>query len=311
MEKKVKFLTQVFGRSKQYDMELTVPCPKCNDSSKLKMSIRLDKGIYHCWICNLKGRNLGRLIKMKRPDLVGQYYDKFGGRFPYNNLPFPITADPVVLPLGFRLIMANLGDPEAKAARNYAHERGLTDSDLWRYRIGYTAEEWKYRRRLIIPSFDSEGELNYFVTRSIDDDNPYKYLNAKADKQSIVFNEIDIDWQADSILLVEGPFDLMKCGDINVSCLLGSSIQESSILFSSIVRNVMDVVISLDSDAWKKQLYIADTFLSYDVNVYLASASDTERDLGDMDKKEVEHLYNNRVKYEGGLKEINYLIEKL
>lgn len=310
MEKKVKFLTQVFGRSKQYDVELTVPCPKCNDASKLKMSIRLDKDVYHCWICNLKGGNLGRLIKMKRPDLVSQYYDKFGGRFPYNNLSFPITADPVVLPLGFRLVMANLGDPAAKAVRNYAHSRGLTDRDLWKNRIGYTSDDWKFQRRLIIPSFDSEGELNYFVTRSIDD-NPYKYLNAKADKQSIVFNEIDIDWQADSILLVEGPFDLMKCGDINASCLLGSSIQESSILFSSIVRNAMDVVLSLDPDAWKKQLLIADSFLSYDINIFLASHTDAERDLGDMNKKEVEHLYNNRIKYEGGLSEINYLIEKL
>jgi hypothetical protein len=34
-------------------------------------------------------------------------------------------------------------------------------------------------------------------------------------------------------------------------------------------------------------------------------------DLGEMDKKEVEHLYSSRVKYEGGLKEINYLINKL
>ena len=310
MEKKVKFLTKVFGKVKRYEMELTVPCPKCNDSSKLKMSIRLDKGIYHCWICNLKGGNIGRLVKMKRPDLVSQYYDKFGGRFPYNNLTLPLDLDPVVLPSGFRLVMAHLDDPEAKVVRNYALERGLTDSDLWRYRIGYAVEEWKYKRRLIIPSFDADGELNYFVTRSIDD-NPYKYLNAKADKQSIVFNDIDIDWEADSILLVEGPFDWMKCGDINATCLLGSSIQESSLLFSKIVRNAMDVVLSLDADAWKKQLLIADTFLSYDVDVYLASALDVERDLGDMDKKEVEHLYGSRVKYEGGLKEINYLINKL
>ena len=101
---------------------------------------------------------------------------------------------------GFKLLMESLHDPDAMAIRKYAHKRGITDELLWRGRIGYSTE-WKYSRRLIMPSFTLDGTLNYWVSRTIDPDNPYTYLNAKAEKSNIIFGEIDIDWEEDYIFL--------------------------------------------------------------------------------------------------------------
>ncbi len=110
MQDKIKFITSVFGKSKLQNnkIELMVPCPFCKETKKLKMNIRLDADLYHCWVCNSKGRNLGRLIKQKRPDMVSLYYEKFGKNYNFVNEADLEVEDIVELPLGFKLIMQNL-----------------------------------------------------------------------------------------------------------------------------------------------------------------------------------------------------------
>ena len=190
---KLKFLRRVFGNTKLQNngVELNVRCPKCTPATrpdKLKMNIRLDKDLYHCWVCDFKGRNLGRLIKMYDSSAVKEYYDKFSN-FKFD--PIEVSEEPVELPSDFRLVMENLWDPEALQIRQYCNLRGIADRLLWRYRIGYSSE-FKFRRRAIMPSFDREGQLNYWTARSIDSSNDFKYMNAKAKKKEIIFNDIDI-----------------------------------------------------------------------------------------------------------------------
>jgi len=309
MNDKIKFITSIFGTSRLQNngIELMIPCPFCKDTKKLKMNIRLDSDLYHCWVCNSKGRNLGRLIKQKKPSKVAQYFEKFGKNFAYNLEAITEDEPLVELPEGFRLIMQYLSDPDARAIRAYCHSRGYTDTHLWRYRIGYT-DEWKYRRRLLIPSFDCEGNLNYYSARAIDE-TPYTYINAKANKRHIIFNDIDIDWSAESLTIVEGPLDWMKCSKLNAVCILGSSLSEDSLLFQKIVRNSMDVILSLDPDAYKKQLRIAALLSSYDLKVSLASPE--TGDLGDMNALSIEHLMSTAVEYNNEFGSLPFLINKL
>lgn len=313
MQDKIRFLTKIFGKAKLQNngIELMIPCPKCYNPSKahkLKMNIRLDNDLYHCWSCNLKGRNLGRLIKMKRPEMAVQYFEKFSRGFSQKDIAILAQVDPVVLPEGFSLIMMNLYDPDAIRIRKYAHSRGIDDKMLWKYCMGYSSE-WKYLRRLIIPSFDSDGELNYWVSRSIDSENKYKYFNAKAKKEDIIFREIDIDWSAEEIILVEGPLDWVKCGYKNSACLLGSSISIDSKLLMKLVQNSMDVILCLDPDAWKKQLDIARLLSEYDLRVYLASPD--SGDVGDLDYEGVEQLIKNKIEYDREYGSISHMINKL
>ena len=128
--------------------------------------------------------------------------------------------------------MNSLHDPDAKRIRRYAHSRGIFDIDLWRYRIGYAPS---LRRRMVIPSFDEQGILNYWTARAIDDSTHRKYHNASIPKTQFIVNEIDMDWKAEEVFIVEGPLDLIKCGSINATCLLGSSLSEEAELFRKLV----------------------------------------------------------------------------
>tara|TARA_Y100001970_G_C14241839_1_gene865410 strand:+ start:1439 stop:2374 length:936 start_codon:yes stop_codon:yes gene_type:complete len=293
---KIKFLTNVFGESKLQndEVELTVRCPKCGKPGKKKLCIRLDSDLYHCWVCNIRGRNVAKLIQMKKPNLVSEYMQRFKpAGFTYNNSLSIPEFDPIVLPEGFNLIMESLHDPDAIAIRKYAHSRGITDQMLWRYRIGYS-DDWKLRRRLIIPSFDSSGDINYWVARAIDSDAYIKYVNAKAPKVAIIFNEIDLDF-TQPVYLVEGPLDLVKCINLNSTCLLGSSLSENSLLFYELAANNTPVILCLDPDAKKKQDNIADLLASYNLEVSYLNL--TEGDVGDLSPKEVVHLVSKPVKW--------------
>ena len=92
-----------------------------------------------------------------------------------------------------------------KQAWNYlTKSRGLTKDIIDKYKIGYTVGG-KYDSRIIIPSYDINDELNYWVGRTYVNQKP-KYLNPDSDKEVIIFNECCLNWDSD-IYLVEGPFD--------------------------------------------------------------------------------------------------------
>ena len=135
---------------------------------------------------------------------------------------------------------------------------------------------------MIIPSFDSDGYINYFVARSFTED-WYRYKNPPASKD-IVFNELYVDWTKD-IILTEGVFDAIRAG--NAIPLLGSSLSERSKLFQKIVASGVDMYVALDTDAEKKALKLIRSLLEYDINVYKIDIHPFS-DVGEMTKEEFE-----------------------
>ena len=156
--------------------------------------------------------------------------------------------------------------------------RGFTQKELWYFKAGAVAKG-RYRRRVIIPSFDSDGSLNYFTGRSIDADAGRKYLNPRVKRSDIIFNELNIDWTKE-LSIVEGPFDLMKATQ-NATCLLGSSLSEHHMLFKRIVGNQTPVVLALDPDAVTKTYDVAALLSSFDVSVRILKIEDFS-DVGEM-----------------------------
>jgi DNA primase len=102
-----------------------------------------------------------------------------------------------------------------------------------------------------MPSFDSQGNLNYFVARAVDKDKKPKYDNPDVDKNPIIFNEISLDWSK-RLVLCEGPFDLVKCPE-NSTALLGSDLDERHELFNRILLHGTPIALSLDGDMWNKK----------------------------------------------------------
>lgn len=269
---KIVFIESVFGagylatNGKNFD----VRCPICapSDPKKKKLSIRPHDDANHCWVCGWKSRTLAPLIKkFGTQEQLNRYRELFGG----GDKRDLVTAEVVEnnrleLPKNFQLLtLAPENDPDAKAAWRYLFSRGLTEKDAWYFKFGLS-EDPRWKRRVIMPSFDSEGNLNYFTARAIDKDRKPKYDNPDVDKNPIVFNDINLDWKK-RLVLVEGPFDLVKCPE-NTTALLGSELDERHEIFNRIIMNNTPIALALDGDMWdRKTPKIAKKLQEYDVDV--------------------------------------------
>ncbi len=284
-DEKISFLRRAFG-------DVTVPkgkgdpaiaCPKCKNSSKKKLAIRLSDDRIHCWVCGLGGRLITLLVQFK-PSYVHEYITNFAGK---NLNTFDVEEIPhvVEIPENFKLLALEVNSSEYTTIQtiSYLKSRGMTLRDLWYFKFGISSDP-KMWRRVIMPSFDSAGKLNFFTGRSIDKSVYKKYMNCDAEKKSIIFNEINIDWSKE-LTLVEGPFDLTKCDD-NATCLLGSSLSEDSLLFSKIYEHKTPIILVLDNDMQEKSWQrIAKMLSSYDIVVKILDLGPF-KDVGEMSRDE-------------------------
>lgn len=288
---KINFLRRVFSKIKPApnndNVEVSCPNKKCKsfNSSKLKLVIHLDTQQYNCWVCGESGAGVKRIVSKYKNALISEVSSVFKD-FPKSKDSTEQTAEQdvtVELPNGFILLAEahNHIDPDVKASIKYIKSRGMTTSDLWYFKIG-TVLSGRFRRRVIIPSFDEDGELNYFVGRSISSLSRMKYINSKVPKKDVIFNEINIDWKSE-LTLVEGPFDLTKANE-NATCLLGCTLKEDQVLFKKIVKNNTPVCLALDPDVINKSHNIARLLTSYGVDVRILDCSGYE-DVGAMSKE--------------------------
>jgi len=289
-------------------INIAVSCPKCaKDNRKKKLVIRIDDGRYHCWVCGLKGKNIVNLFERYKQGLVNdakRWADSAGIRRSKSTYDNEKKENIVNAPNGFMLLALcqNSRDPDVRETFQYVRTRGVSISNMWHYRLG-TCKTGKYRRRVIIPSFDVDGELNYITARSIDDSRIPKYLNSKVPKTDIIINEINIDWK-EELTLVEGPFDLLKC-NLNATCLLGSYLSQKSALFTEIVKNMTPVLLALDPDADEKSHKIARDLYSFGIDIRMAKI--IKGDVGDMSLSEFDEIRSKA----GDWSDITYLQSKI
>lgn len=297
---KTSFLSSIFKDviHSRDGSEISVRCPYCGRPGKSKMCIIIDSDVYHCWVCDEKGRGLAKLIKKEKPEKLGEYLSNYASINKKVEEKVEQQFE-VTLPVDFKLIVdGDRSDPSWKAVAKYAIERGFSKKTLWSMRVGYSSEfEWS--RRLIITSFDKDGELNYITGRSIDSDNTFRYKNLSAPRNTLVFNEIDVDWSS-PLLLAEGPLDLVKVSH-NKTCLLGSTLNKDSLLFQRIVENNTPIILILDRDAKQKAIKIAEDLANYSIPVCLAFPPE-DKDLNDLESKEIEQLITTAQQYDYKLK---------
>lgn len=283
----VKFIESLLGRAQVYAKNVDVRCPFCNDSKKKRLSIRIEDHVCHCWVCGFGSRTLlPLLVKFGSRDLINEYKTKFIPELPGGaNNKIVINEDEIKkirLPNDFKLLALSRDskDPETRMMIRYCESRGLTQKEFWRWRLGFS-NQGAMRRKVIVPSFDFEGHVNYYAARTIDPPPWFygKYKNADSDKNNIVFNELNIDWTK-KLVLVEGPFDLMKCR-MNATCLLGSSITPKSLLFQKILEHETPIVMMLDNEMQEKVQSIGRLFTRFNVQVYITKFN-SEHDPGEM-----------------------------
>ena len=190
--------------------------------------------------------------------------------------------DKISLPKHFISLANKELPPTSMYPINYLKSRRIGKKDIIKWKIGY-CPKGKYGGRIVIPSFDEDGDVNFFISRSYDRD-WRKYLNPEASKD-IIFNHPYIDFD-EPITIVEGVFDAIKAGDNSVP-LLGSTLTETSSLFDQIIKNDTPVYLALDPDADKKTNKLIRLFLNYDIELYLVDVKPFN-DVGEMTKKQFE-----------------------
>ncbi|MFA5174635.1 MAG: hypothetical protein WC438_05635 [Candidatus Pacearchaeota archaeon] len=268
--------------------ELILFCPRHpytnSGKHRRKLGITLSNPIkFHCWLGGEGGIGLKKLIREYNLDPT-----IFSGISDLDLEPSEVKEDKIVLPIDFVPLVSRVISIEHAYAIKYLKSRGINNEQILQYKIGY-CERGDYRGRIIIPSFDSDGVLNYFVGRSYLKNNSMPYKNPHAKKNEIVFNEMMLHFDKE-ICIVEGVFDAISCG-FNSVPLLGSSISDKLIV--RLVDNCPCVYIVTDPDTYKKsdiwhdsKLYkIISKLLEYDLTVKLIDIRGEWKDVDEMIRK--------------------------
>ena len=179
------------------------------------------KNFWECWVCQTKGQTIRSLLRqLKTPRDQAAEVLKY--------LPKGITSEYkqlsiIELPKEYQpLYSASSTSVVANLVKKYLYERGLNDNDFIKYSIGYCTSG-DYGGRVIIPSYSSSNQLNFFIARTYDG-NYFKYKNPEASKDIVFFDNL-INWNA-PIILCEGVFDAIAIRR-NAVPLLGKSVSNS------------------------------------------------------------------------------------
>ena len=173
----VDILGSFLGESRKHNEDagqVAFDCPACAEDKGLiggdgkgNLEINYNRGVFKCWSCkdtnNMSGSVIKLIKKYGTPKTLRDY------------LLIKPDADSiiakehidieVVLPEGYKkLSECTSKDFRSHQALAYLRSRGITDDIIKEFDIGYTIKG-KYFNRIIIPSYDSVGKLNYFIAR--------------------------------------------------------------------------------------------------------------------------------------------------
>ena len=252
--------------------QLQFPCPRCieekgeREISKYNLEVNLFKMVFFCWSCSTTENDmrgpLSRLIKKYgSPTHLSRYEgeieslknsrlyspDIFSG-ITIENIEKPLLQ----LPSSFKKL--DLNTCPHQAVVDYCNSRSITQPTIDKFNIGYTDvtdKKYSWRNRLIIPSYDSFGELNYFVGRDFTGKSKMKYKNCDVKKNGIIFQESLINWDAD-IVLVEGAIDCLRYP--NTIALLGKQLTKDSMLLNALHnKSNGHIIVALDGDTKEQE----------------------------------------------------------
>lgn len=236
-------------------------CPFCSHHKK-KLEINVRTQEWHCWICNSRGRNISSLFyKLKtKAQHFDELYKIIGKDWRRSDKE---TAERQFCSLPDEFIPLWKPCPNKTdygIAMSYLQKRNVSMDDIIRYNIGF-CETGQYEKRILIPSYDTKGDVNFFAARSYID-TFYKYMLPPWPKSIIGF-ELFVNWD-EPITLVEGTFDALAVRN-NAIPLFGTTLT-IGLKLAIVTNNVKRVNIVLDNDALRQAIDIYDDIEDLQIN---------------------------------------------
>jgi DNA primase len=256
----VEILEDILGDYKLHNDakgQISFDCPVCSydikglddGDGKGNLEVNYKYNVYKCWVCAETHGTHGSIHKLIKKHGTPKQLKKYillkpeehedGTKRVYKPIKLPQEFIPFKdASFGTKLT------PQFKQAYNYIKKRNITDIMLQMYNIGY-CPSGIYENRIVIPSYDTERNVNYFIARSYLTHSKLKYKNPEVQKEIIIFNEHLINWD-ETVYIVEGAFDSIFIP--NSIPMLGKFMSEH--LFETLYENAKKIVIVLDPDAW-------------------------------------------------------------
>ena len=249
---------------------------------KPKLQINIKTGKWHCWVSNQGGHNLFQLFKKLNAskDDYDDLSEIFGDVKRFRTKKE--SEKKIGLPKEFKSILNDCDSIVKRHALSHLKKRDISATDMIRYNIGY-CDSGLYSDRVIVPSYDSNGDLNYFIARSIFDGG-MKYKNPPVSKDVIGF-ELFINWD-EPLILCEGVFDAIAVKR-NAIPLFGKTIPKS-LMKKIFEKRVSKIYILLDNDAYWDSIKMTDVLMRNGIDVKMVRMKD--KDPSDMGFSKVTHL---------------------
>jgi len=271
--KLLSLIETVLGKGKSTSRgNVAFNCPFCHHNKK-KLEVDIESQHWHCWVCNAAGRKIITLFKKLNVERhkISKLFE-FIKETEYKPKITTTNTKAVELPAEFKpLWELETTSPAYRNAVYYLKKRGITIHDILKYRIGY-CRKGLYSGKIIIPSYDANGVLNYFVGRAYYENDVWKHKNPQVSKDIIGF-ELHINWNY-PVCLVEGAFDAIAIRR-NAIPLFGKTIPDQ-LKHRIIENNVKTIYICLDKDARKQAIETAEYFMSNGVDVYFVDLEEND-----------------------------------
>jgi hypothetical protein len=255
----VDVLEGFLGKHRKFNEDtgqVAFDCPVCSAEKNMldgdgkgNLEVNYNIGKYKCWACFQTHDTHGsvlKLIKQFGNQKILKDYLLIKPESEFKDKKERPEIE-LILPEGYKKISECTGKEfKYDTVMQYLKSRGITDDIIKEYEIGFTTKG-KYYNRIIVPSYNEEGKLNYFIARWFAKEyTKLKYLNPDVEKQSIIFNESKINWDA-TIYIVEGVTDHIVVP--NSIPLLGKFISDE------LLEKLHDkagsyIVVLLDDDAY-------------------------------------------------------------
>ena len=250
---------------------------------KPKLQINISSQKWHCWVSNSGGHSIYSLFK--RLGVDEKYFSEL------KDICFIPTKDEVqskvivLLPNEYQPLWKPSKSLFYKHAINFLKRRGITDTDIKKYKLGY-CDDGIYSNRVIIPSYDENGLLNYFVGRSFMGNN-MKYKNPNVSRDIVPF-EWFIAWSY-PIVLCEGVFDAISIRTNAIPML--SKKPSKSLLTKIFQKHVKTIYIALDDDAKKDAYCLSEFFKDFGIDTKVINLP-KNKDPNDLGFEEMNSLMN-------------------